>query len=130
MSLWFDRASECGNSRAFREESSGHKKRDETPWALALSREALVKPIKELPAQSYELREKSRSGGLRLCWRNDRRTYFIIFRRMVPKAPIKPVPSNSKEEGSGTVPPPPPMMSKAPMVWVPFEPQVAPPSVE
>ena len=40
---------------------------------------------------------------------------------MVPKAPTKPVPSNSKEDGSGTVAPVLPRTSKAPIVCVPLE---------
>ena len=45
---------------------------------------------------------------------------------MVPKAPTNPVPSSSREDGSGTVAPLLPRTSKAPMVVVPLEFQAQP----
>ena len=68
------------------------------------------------------LQDKRRAGGRASGFLFDvMKCYFISLRRMVPKAPTRPVPSKSNDDGSGTVWPVLPRTSKAPRVCVPFE---------
>ena len=71
-------------------------------------------PEMEICAASVTANKKA-GGTLRLL-QGCTKFYFISLRRMLPNAPTKPVPSKSREDGSGTVWPVLPIMSKAPSV--------------